>query len=209
MSKVKSTFCCQNCGAQHSKWLGQCSACKEWNTIVEEIIKKENIPILGLTKDQLSSKIQLIGDVDFNNDPRLNIVDEEFNRVLGGGIVPGSLILIGGEPGIGKSTLLLQISLMINHKVLYVSGEETDKTTPAPFKITGLVEEDNIAAASKIALSPPLGRSNSTIAGRSISITCVHISRGIFIWAGAEARFAFIITLLRTSTIRVGSRTSS
>ena len=127
MSKVKSTFCCQNCGAQHSKWLGQCSACKEWNTIVEEIIKKENIPILGLTKDQLSSKIQLIGDVDFNNDPRLNIVDEEFNRVLGGGIVPGSLILIGGEPGIGKSTLLLQISLMINHKVLYVSGEESQQ----------------------------------------------------------------------------------
>ena len=113
MSKVKSTFCCQNCGAQHSKWLGQCSACKEWNTIVEEIIKKENTPTLGLTKDQLSSKIQLIGDVDFNNDPRLNIADEEFNRVLGGGIVPGSLILIGGEPGIGKSTLLLQISLMI------------------------------------------------------------------------------------------------
>ena len=118
MSKVKSTFCCQNCGAQHSKWLGQCSACKEWNTIVEEIIKKENTPTLGLTKDQLSSKIQLIGDVDFNNDPRLNIADEEFNRVLGGGIVPGSLILIGGEPGIGKSTLLLQISLMINHKAV-------------------------------------------------------------------------------------------
>jgi DNA repair protein RadA/Sms len=127
MSKVKSTFCCQNCGAQHSKWLGQCSACKEWNTIVEEIIKKENTPTLGLTKDQLSSKIQLIGDVDFNNDPRLNIADEEFNRVLGGGIVPGSLILIGGEPGIGKSTLLLQISLMINHKVLYVSGEESQQ----------------------------------------------------------------------------------
>ena len=127
MSKVKSTFCCQSCGAQHSKWLGQCSSCKQWNTIVEEIIKKESTPTLGLTKDQLSSKIQLISDVDFNNDPRLSVSDEEFNRVLGGGIVPGSLILIGGEPGIGKSTLLLQISLKMKHKVLYVSGEESQQ----------------------------------------------------------------------------------
>ena len=127
MSKVKSTFCCQSCGAQHSKWLGQCSSCKQWNTIVEEIIKKESTPTLGLTKDQLSSKIQLISDVDFNNDPRLSLSDEEFNRVLGGGIVPGSLILIGGEPGIGKSTLLLQISLKMKHKVLYVSGEESQQ----------------------------------------------------------------------------------
>ena len=71
MSKVKSTFCCQSCGAQHSKWLGQCSSCKQWNTIVEEIIKKESTPTLGLTKDQLSSKIQLISDVDFNNYTRM------------------------------------------------------------------------------------------------------------------------------------------
>ena len=127
MAAVKSTYCCQNCGAQHSKWLGQCSSCKEWNTLVEEIIKKPGKSTFGLSHQQLKSNVQLISEIDYQNDPRLELKDNELNRVLGGGVVPGSLILIGGEPGIGKSTLLLQISLMLTNKVLYVSGEESQQ----------------------------------------------------------------------------------
>ena len=127
MAVTKTSYCCQNCGAQHSKWLGQCSSCKEWNTLVEEVIKKSSKVNLGLSTDQLKSKAKLVNDIDFENDPRLLIDDKELNRVLGGGIVPGSLVLIGGEPGIGKSTLLLQISLEIKNKVLYVTGEESQQ----------------------------------------------------------------------------------
>ena len=127
MAVTKTSYCCQNCGAQHSKWLGQCSSCKEWNTLVEEVIKKSSKVNLGLSTNQLKSKAKLVNDIDFENDPRLLIDDKELNRVLGGGIVPGSLVLIGGEPGIGKSTLLLQISLEIKNKVLYVTGEESQQ----------------------------------------------------------------------------------
>ena len=127
MAVTKTSYCCQNCGAQHSKWLGQCSSCKEWNTLVEEVIKKSSKVNLGLSTNQLKSKAKLINDIDFENDPRLLIEDKELNRVLGGGVVPGSLVLIGGEPGIGKSTLLLQISLEIKNKVLYVTGEESQQ----------------------------------------------------------------------------------
>jgi DNA repair protein RadA/Sms len=127
MTLIKTSYCCQNCGAQHSKWLGQCSSCKEWNTLVEEVIKKSSKVNLGLSTNQLKSKAKLINDIDFENDPRLLIEDKELNRVLGGGVVPGSLVLIGGEPGIGKSTLLLQISLEIKNKVLYVTGEESQQ----------------------------------------------------------------------------------
>ena len=127
MAVLKTSYCCQNCGAKHSKWLGQCSSCKEWNTLVEEVIKKASKVDLGLNSDQLKSKAQLVNDIDFEKDPRLLIQDKELNRVLGGGIVPGSLVLIGGEPGIGKSTLLLQISLEIKNKVLYVTGEESQQ----------------------------------------------------------------------------------
>ena len=127
MTLIKTSYCCQNCGAQHSKWLGQCSSCKEWNTLIEEVIKKSSKVNLGLSNDQLKSKAKLVNDIDFEKDPRLLIEDNELNRVLGGGVVPGSLILIGGEPGIGKSTLLLQISLEIKNKVLYVTGEESQQ----------------------------------------------------------------------------------
>ena len=105
--------------------MGQCSACKEWNTLIEEVIQNPKKAPIGLSKTQASSKPTKIQDIDNTKNPRLNSKDEELNRVLGGGIVPGSLILIGGEPGIGKSTLLLQISLFLNIKVLYVSGEES------------------------------------------------------------------------------------
>ncbi|WP_417290523.1 DNA repair protein RadA [Corallibacter sp.] len=129
MAKVKTTFFCQNCGTQYSKWQGQCTSCKEWNTIAEEVIQK---PEKSDWKSPTSaakrtSKPLLINEIDASQDARLNTNDEEFNRVLGGGIVPGSLTLLGGEPGIGKSTLLLQIALKLPYKTLYVSGEESQK----------------------------------------------------------------------------------
>lgn len=130
MSKVKTTFFCQNCGAQYSKWQGQCNSCKEWNTIAEEIIQKEDKKDWKTaTSPDLKrvTKPLKIHEIDSAEEIRLDTRDGELNRVLGGGIVPGSLILLGGEPGIGKSTLLLQISLKLPYKTLYVSGEESQK----------------------------------------------------------------------------------
>ncbi|NNT70876.1 DNA repair protein RadA [Flavobacterium sp. IMCC34852] len=129
MSKLKTAFFCQNCGTQYAKWQGQCNACKEWNTIAEEIIQKEEKqswkPDAADTKRV--SKPLKIKEIDSTQEVRMDTTDGELNRVLGGGIVPGSLILLGGEPGIGKSTLLLQISLKLPYKTLYVSGEESQK----------------------------------------------------------------------------------
>jgi len=129
MSKVKTTFFCQNCGAQYAKWQGQCNSCKEWNTIAEEIIQKEEKTSWkpSNTESKRVSKPLRIKEIDSTQEARMNTTDGELNRVLGGGIVPGSLILLGGEPGIGKSTLLLQISLKLPYKTLYVSGEESQK----------------------------------------------------------------------------------
>ena len=129
MAKVKTTFFCQNCGTQYSKWQGQCTACKEWNTIVEEVIQKEEKSEWKSPTSAAKrvSKPLKITEIDSSQDARMDSRDEEFNRVLGGGIVPGSLILLGGEPGIGKSTLMLQIALRLPYKTLYVSGEESQK----------------------------------------------------------------------------------
>lgn len=129
MAKTKTAFFCQNCGTQYAKWVGQCGACKEWNTIVEEVIQKEkDIPWQNSNDIKTtSSKPVLVGQINASSEFRLDIYDKEFNRVLGGGLVPGSLVLLGGEPGIGKSTLLLQIALRLNLRTLYVSGEESLK----------------------------------------------------------------------------------
>ncbi|APY11167.1 DNA repair protein RadA [Seonamhaeicola sp. S2-3] len=131
MAKIKTTFYCQNCGAQYAKWQGQCNACKAWNTIAEELIQKPeksdwkvSAPASGSKR---IAKPLKINEINISEDARLDTLDAEFNRVLGGGIVPGSLVLLGGEPGIGKSTLLLQISLKLPYKTLYVSGEESQK----------------------------------------------------------------------------------
>lgn len=130
MAKVKTAFFCSSCGTQFSKWLGQCTSCKQWNTIVEEVIQKQD-KVAWQTKSSVGSnkaaKPLLINQIDSSQDIRMNTLDGELNRVLGGGIVPGSMILLGGEPGIGKSTLLLQLSLKLPYKVLYVSGEESQK----------------------------------------------------------------------------------
>jgi len=129
MSKVKTTFFCQNCGTQYAKWQGQCNACKEWNTIAEEIVQKQE-KVAWKSEPTAAGKAPKplrINEIDSTQEIRLDTTDNELNRVLGGGIVPGSLILLGGEPGIGKSTLLLQISLSLPYKTLYVSGEESQK----------------------------------------------------------------------------------
>lgn len=127
--KLKTTFFCQSCGTQYSKWQGQCNACKEWNTIVEEVIQKEEKVAwkASSTEVKKAAKPLKINEIDSAEEIRMDTTDGELNRVLGGGLVPGSLTLLGGEPGIGKSTLLLQISLKLPYKTLYVSGEESQK----------------------------------------------------------------------------------
>lgn len=129
MAKTKTAFFCQNCGTQYAKWVGQCSACKEWNTIAEEVVQKAEkatwkSSVNGGARATTSVNI---AEIDTAEEVRYQLHDAEFNRVLGGGLVPGSLVLLGGEPGIGKSTLLLQIALRLPFKTLYVSGEESLK----------------------------------------------------------------------------------
>ncbi|MDG2491886.1 MAG: DNA repair protein RadA [Flavobacteriaceae bacterium] len=129
MSKIKTTFFCQKCGTPHAKWQGQCNGCKEWNTLVEEVVEKSKEKGWSEPKTQKlkgTSPIR-IQEIETDKETRITSNDSELDRVLGGGLVPGSVTLLGGEPGIGKSTLLLQISLQIKGKVLYVSGEESQK----------------------------------------------------------------------------------
>lgn len=127
MAKAKSVFVCNNCGSESPKWIGKCPSCGEWNTYHEEIIRPDvssRPTVSGFHAPK--SKPVLLSDVELSEQPRLSTGGSELDRVLGGGIVPGSLILIGGEPGIGKSTLVLQtVMRMSQYKVLYVSGEES------------------------------------------------------------------------------------
>ncbi|MEN8138051.1 MAG: DNA repair protein RadA [Bacteroidota bacterium] len=128
MAKTKTSFFCQNCGAQHSKWMGKCPTCNQWNTIVEEVIQKEAVKAWDSSQASTGKKSKpfRVSEIVTNQEKRFNTLNEELDRVLGGGIVPGSLILLGGEPGIGKSTLMLQLALSVSHlKTLYVSGEES------------------------------------------------------------------------------------
>ena len=127
-TKVKTAYFCQNCGTQHPKWQGQCSACKEWNTIVEEVVQKEEVKLWSKKAADSKVKALKVSDISLTNESRIKTGNTELDRVLGGGIVPGALVLLGGEPGIGKSTLMLQLALGLkNFKTLYVSGEESAK----------------------------------------------------------------------------------
>ncbi|WP_313027999.1 DNA repair protein RadA [Soonwooa sp.] len=123
MAKLKTVYFCQNCGTQFPKWLGQCTNCGEWNTLVEEVVEKSSTS-KNYSGDKKQHIINII-EVNAQEEPRIATPSEELNRVLGGGIVLGSVTLIGGEPGIGKSTLLLQLALKMRKKVFYVSGEES------------------------------------------------------------------------------------
>ncbi|MFV0546670.1 MAG: AAA family ATPase, partial [Bacteroides sp.] len=127
MAKEKTVYICSNCGQDSPKWVGKCPSCGEWNTYVEEIVRKESPAhrtITGL--DHSKPKPQPLNEIKADEETRIDMHDEELNRVLGGGLVPGSLVLIGGEPGIGKSTLVMQTVLRMNEKrVLYISGEES------------------------------------------------------------------------------------
>lgn len=132
MSKVKTAFFCQNCGYESVKWVGQCPSCSQWNTFVEELIKKETTKNgndwKNYSEDKRSNKTISLYEVKSSEEKRIQTADPELNRVLGGGIVPGSIVLVGGEPGIGKSTLFLQNGLYLKDAVvLYISGEESEQ----------------------------------------------------------------------------------
>jgi DNA repair protein RadA/Sms len=127
MSKKSSIFYCQNCGTSSSKWLGKCPSCNQWNTFVEERNSVKESKKDGYVSN-IKNTPKLLNEISYSSENRIVTRDKELNRVLGGGIVPGSLILLGGDPGIGKSTLLLQFALSSkSKKILYVSGEESEK----------------------------------------------------------------------------------
>ena len=125
MNKIKTSYTCQECGAQYSKWHGQCNKCQSWNSIQEEIVnisrKKTSNSFSSI--NNTNSNPQKVNNIEINDHYRIITNDNEFDRAIGGGIVPGSLILLGGEPGIGKSTLFLQIALMLSNKVCYIFTE--------------------------------------------------------------------------------------
>ena len=125
MAKTKIAFYCQNCGASYPKWQGKCNACGEWNTIAEEVIEKPSARSIGMSHTSSKTSAQKIDQIDLSEETRISTRDTELDRVLGNGIVPGSVILLGGEPGIGKSTLMLQMVMRLDKKTLYISGEES------------------------------------------------------------------------------------
>ena len=130
MAKGKtSIFFCQSCGYESSKWMGQCPGCKEWNTFVEEVVDKKSAGTLAKQKATASeAKVLPLSQIEMTYDKRVSTDMKELDRVLGGGIVQGSMVLVGGDPGIGKSTLLLQVCRNLSEhyiKVLYISGEES------------------------------------------------------------------------------------
>ena len=127
MAKQRTLWYCTSCGNESSKWMGQCPACKEWNTMVEAPVKSQSAKT-SLRSTTTAHNPVLLKDIKSDQEPRKSLGNSELDRLLGGGIVPGSLVLIGGEPGIGKSTLSLQIPLYSKGlKTLYVTGEESEK----------------------------------------------------------------------------------
>jgi len=151
MAKVKTSFFCQKCGTQTSKWMGKCPGCNEWNTLVEEVIQREKKG--GFSVPGKSSSPKVLSEITLLSHPRIPMKDPEFNRVLGNGLTPGSLTLIGGEPGIGKSTLLLQIALeQTGVKTLYISGEESEQQIKMRADRIG-VSHDNCFVLSETAIA--------------------------------------------------------
>ena len=147
MAKPKTVYYCQNCGNQSPKWVGKCPVCGEWNTYAEEVVDRDVEKLkekrgFSVKKSEEAHPIP-IKEVHELETKRIDAQDTELNRVLGGGIVPGSLVLIGGEPGIGKSTLMLQLALKLKGtKVLYVTGEESDRQIKLRADRIGIQNED-------------------------------------------------------------------
>ena len=146
MAKSKTSFFCQSCGYESAKWLGKCPSCGSWNTFMEEILTKEDTSRNEWRQESSRSKVvraKSLHEIQATDDVRFPAKDEELNRVLGGGIVPGSLVLVGGEPGIGKSTLLLQVGLQLGKmRVLYVSGEESEQQIKMRAERLGIASEN-------------------------------------------------------------------
>lgn len=148
MSKVKTAFFCQNCGYESTKWSGKCPSCQQWNTFVEELIQKDAKKATATewqnyNGETSSRKIQALHEIKAGALTRIKTNDPELNRVLGGGIVPGSIVLVAGEPGIGKSTLFLQIGLQLQSvTVLYISGEESEQQIKMRADRIGLTTEN-------------------------------------------------------------------
>lgn len=157
MAKKKTKFVCQSCGYESVKWIGKCPACNEWNTMVEFVEQPPSSRRLTFNTNSSAegSKPISIMEVEIGSETRIETSFQEFNRVLGGGIVLGSLVLIGGDPGIGKSTMLLQVSSQLakkDHKVLYVSGEESQKQIKLRAERLGIVTK-NLYVLSETDLS--------------------------------------------------------
>ena len=142
MAKIKKGFFCQNCGTQHSQWQGKCNGCKEWNTLSEEILSRKTEKEWTIDEKTKVSKPVRMDAIKVDAIPKIKTGDDELDRVLGGGLVPGVVVLLGGEPGIGKSTLLLQVALQQRMKVLYVSGEESQQQIKLRATRMGLAEDN-------------------------------------------------------------------
>ena len=147
MSKVKTAFFCQNCGYESVKWVGQCPSCGQWNSFVEELVQKDNGKSnkdwSDYQQEKRINKTVSLNEIKSSEERRIVTADAELNRVLGGGIVPGSIVLVAGEPGIGKSTLFLQNGLWLKKvKVLYISGEESEQQIKMRADRLKLVNED-------------------------------------------------------------------
>ncbi|HPE34727.1 MAG TPA: DNA repair protein RadA [Bacteroidales bacterium] len=142
MAKTKTVFFCQNCGYQSPKWIGNCPSCGAWNSFVEELVVKNNPVGIADRTGLLRNKPKLFSSIEAGEETRMDTRDKELNRVLGGGLVTGSVILVGGEPGIGKSTLMLQLALQLSSStVLYVSGEESDQQIKMRAERLGSISE--------------------------------------------------------------------
>ena len=145
MAKLKSVYFCSNCGHESPKWMGKCPSCGEWSTFVEELIRKDAASKQEDTRSFGEGKSipTTLREIKADEEPRIDMRDIELNRVLGGGLVPASVVLIGGEPGIGKSTLVLQTILKLNGiRTLYVSGEESARQLKLRAERIGIENDD-------------------------------------------------------------------